>query len=68
MPIRMLLCLAFCYLLLLSGPLISTVLRGTETSGLLQLRVFGLGGDEDGNVAVGVSPEREEILMRGTGL
>src|SRR5216683_6335208 len=38
-----------------------------HTSGcapLLQLRVFGLGSDEDGNVRVGVFPEGEEILIR----
>ncbi len=30
---------------------------------LFQLCVFGLGGDEDGNVKVTVFPEREEILI-----
>src|SRR5271156_5617248 len=32
---------------------------------LLQLGVFGFGGDEDGNVGVRVFPEREEILVGG---
>ena len=36
--------------------------------GLLQLRVFRLGGDEDWNVRVGILPEREEILIRRLGL
>src|SRR5258708_769460 len=30
---------------------------------LLQLSVFGLGGDEDGDVGVGVFPQREEVLI-----
>ena len=30
---------------------------------LLQLRVLRLGSDEDGNVRVGVFPQREEILI-----
>jgi len=34
---------------------------------LLQLGVFGLGGDEDGDGGVGVFPQREEILIRGAG-
>src|SRR5258708_30918303 len=34
---------------------------------LLQLSVFGLGGDEDGDVGVGVFPESEEILIGGAG-
>src|SRR6266851_1522912 len=32
-------------------------------TGLLQLRVFGLSGDKDGNVRVSVFPKREEILI-----
>jgi hypothetical protein len=35
---------------------------------LLQLRVFRLGRDEDGNVGVGVFPQREEILISRLGL
>jgi len=35
---------------------------------LLQLGVFGLGGPQDGQVRVGVFPEREEILVGGAGL
>jgi hypothetical protein len=34
---------------------------------LLQLGVFGFSGDEDGNVGVGIFPQREEILMGGSG-
>ena len=34
---------------------------------LLQLGVFGLGGDEDGDGGVSVFPEREEILIGGAG-
>src|SRR4029077_831607 len=34
---------------------------------LLQLCVFGLGGDENGNVRVGVFPEGEKILIGGVG-
>src|ERR1700675_4959422 len=34
---------------------------------LLQLGVFGLGSDEDGDVGVGVLPQREEILICGAG-
>ena len=34
---------------------------------LFQLRVLGLRSDEDGNVRVGVFPEREEILLAATG-
>ncbi len=34
---------------------------------LLQLRVFGLGGDENGDSGVGVFPQREEILIRRAG-
>ena len=30
---------------------------------LLQLGVFGFGGDENGNVGVGVFPQRKEILI-----
>ena len=37
--------------------------RYNLTPKLLQLRVLRLGGDEDGNIRVGVSPEREEILI-----
>jgi hypothetical protein len=36
--------------------------------GLSKLRIFCLGRDEDGNVGVGVFPEREEILIRGARL
>ena len=32
---------------------------------LPQLGIFGLGGDEDGNVRVGVLPEREKIFVSG---
>src|SRR5579862_1536132 len=35
---------------------------------LQQLCVFGLGFFEDGNVGVGVFPESQEILIRGTSL
>ena len=31
---------------------------------LLQLRVFRLGFPQDGNVAVGIFPQRQEILIR----
>src|ERR1700733_15635743 len=34
--------------------------------GLLQLRVFRLSSNEDGDVGVGVFPEREEILIGST--
>ena len=34
----------------------------------LQLRVLSLSSDEDGNVGVGVFPEREEFLIGGLGL
>jgi hypothetical protein len=34
----------------------------------LQLGVFGFGGDEDGNIGIGVFPQREKILIRGAGL
>ena len=30
---------------------------------LFEFRILGLGGDEDGNVGVGVFPESEEILI-----
>ena len=33
---------------------------------LLQVRVLGLGLLQDGDLAVGVFPERQEILIRGT--
>jgi hypothetical protein len=33
----------------------------------LQLRVLGFGSFKDGNVGVGIFPEREEILIRGSG-
>jgi hypothetical protein len=33
---------------------------------LLQLRVFRLSSNEDGDVGIGVFPEREEILVGGT--
>ena len=35
--------------------------------GLLQLHVFGFGRDENGDVRVGVFPERKEILICGSG-
>jgi len=35
---------------------------------LLQLRVFCLGFEQYRNVGIGVFPECEEILIRGTGL
>src|SRR5260370_42496001 len=35
---------------------------------LLQLGVFGLGGDEDGDVGVGVFPQRQKILIGRLGL
>ena len=35
---------------------------------LLQLREFNLGLLQDGDVGVGVFPERDEILIRGRGL
>jgi hypothetical protein len=34
---------------------------------LLQLRILGLGSDENGNVRVGVFPQREEILVGSEG-
>jgi hypothetical protein len=34
---------------------------------LLQLGVFGFGGGENGDVGVGVFPQREEILVGGAG-
>jgi hypothetical protein len=34
---------------------------------LLQLCVFGLGCDQDGDAGVGIFPQREEILVRGAG-
>jgi hypothetical protein len=34
----------------------------------LQLGVFGFGGDEDGDVRIGVFPEGEEVLVRVTGI
>ena len=34
---------------------------------LLQLHVLGLGLLQDGDVRVGVFPQREEILIRGAG-
>src|SRR5215470_9680372 len=36
-------------------------------SGLLQFRVLGLGLLQDGDVGVGVFPQRQEILIRGAG-
>jgi len=47
--------------------LIKTVTLTSQISPpkLLQLRVFRLGGDEDGDVRVGVFPEREEIFVGG---
>ena len=35
---------------------------------LIQLRVFRLGGDEDGNVRIGVLPKSEKILISNLGL
>jgi hypothetical protein len=35
---------------------------------LLQLRILGFGGDQDGDVRVAVFPEREEILIGRLGL
>jgi len=32
-------------------------------SELLKLRVLSFGGDEDGDVGIGVLPQREEILI-----
>src|SRR5580692_7087500 len=34
----------------------------------LRLRVFGLGGDEDGNVGVGAFPKRKELLISSSAL
>jgi hypothetical protein len=34
-----------------------------KSPNLFQLRVFGLGGDENGNAGVGVFPEGEETLI-----
>jgi hypothetical protein len=34
----------------------------------LQLGVFGFGGDQDGDVRVGVFPDSKEVLIRGAGL
>ena len=42
--------------------------RGSERWGLFQLCVLRLGFLQDGNVGVGVFPEREEILIGGSGL
>jgi hypothetical protein len=39
-----------------------------EFERLFQLRVFRFRSDEDGNVGVGVFPEREEILIGRAGL
>jgi hypothetical protein len=55
------------------GPLTSlrACLRygGADSSrGLMQLGILGFGGDEDGNVGVGVFPQSEEILIGGAGL
>src|SRR5258708_32530523 len=41
--------------------------RVFSLSALLQLRVLGFGLLQDGDVRVGVFPEREEILIRDTG-
>ena len=38
---------------------------GGEMSGLLQLRVFCFGSNENWNVRVGIFPERQEILIGG---
>ena len=39
-----------------------------SVNGLLQLRVLRLSLFQDGDVGVGVFPQREEILIRGVGL
>jgi len=38
-----------------------------EFQRLWQRRVFGLGGDEDGNIRVGVFPECKEFPVGGAG-
>ena len=45
-----------------------TVRFSARCAQLLQLGVFGFCGDEDGNVGVGVFPEREEVLIGGARL
>jgi len=39
----------------------------SEWLGSIQLGVFGFSGDEDGDVGVGIFPERKEILIRSLG-
>src|SRR5271167_1920078 len=39
-----------------------------ESGKSLQFRVLRFRCDEDGNIRIGVLPEREEILIRGAGL
>jgi hypothetical protein len=54
-------------------PATRPVRRRTESSEpllntqLLQLGIFGFGGDEDGDVWVGVFPQREKIFVGGKG-
>jgi hypothetical protein len=35
---------------------------------LFEFRILGLGGDEDGNVGIGIFPQAKEILIGGAGL
>lgn len=44
-----------------------TLKGGDVVCKLLQLRVFGFGLFQDGNVLVGVLPQSKEILIRGAG-
>jgi hypothetical protein len=41
--------------------------EASQRKGLFQLLVFRSRSDEDGNIWVGVFPEREGILIRGAG-
>jgi hypothetical protein len=41
--------------------------KGSISMDSLQLRVLGFGLVQDGDVGVGVFPERQEILIRGAG-
>src|ERR1039458_7392872 len=48
-----------------SRPTSSTAIRHTGSRELLQLRVLCLGLLVDGNVGIGVFPERKEVLVGG---
>ncbi len=47
--------------------MVSNYPAGLKFWRLLQLRVLELGGDEDGDVRVGVFPQVEKILIRSAG-